>query len=146
MTRPTTVDVSLGSDDALRLWCNGDLVLDENVRRGVAPDQNRATLGLRAGSNTVLLKIVNDGGPGGMYFRMIRSGPPDDVLAEVRAKLAEGRTTIAIAHRLSTAARADRVLLLDGGRLVEDGHHDDLLAAGGPYAALYDAWLTATAT
>ena len=74
-----------------------------------------------------------------------------DALTEVRtsralSKLAEGRTTIAIAHRLSTAARSDRVLLLDGGRLVEDGHHDDLVAADGPYAALYDAWLTATAT
>ena len=74
-----------------------------------------------------------------------------DALTEVRtsralSKLAEGRTTIAITHRLSTAARSDRVLLLDGGRLVEDGHHDDLVAADGPYAALYDAWLTATAT
>ena len=74
-----------------------------------------------------------------------------DALTEVRtsralARLAEGRTTIAIAHRLSTAARADRVLVLDGGRLVEDGHHDDLVAAGGLYTRLYDAWLAATAT
>ncbi len=72
-----------------------------------------------------------------------------DALTEVRIaraldKLAIGRTTIAIAHRLSTAARADRVLVLDHGRLVEDGHHADLLAAGGVYARMYDAWLTAT--
>jgi ATP-binding cassette subfamily B protein len=60
--------------------------------------------------------------------------------------LAEGRTTIAIAHRLSTAARADRVLVLDHGRLVEDGHHDELLAGDGPYRRLYDAWLAATTT
>ena len=56
-----------------------------------------------------------------------------DALTEVRISralthLAEGRTTIAIAHRLSTAARADRVLVLDDGRLVEDGHHDELVA------------------
>ena len=74
-----------------------------------------------------------------------------DALTEVRtsralSRLAETRTTIAIAHRLSTAARADRVLVLDHGVLMEDGHHDDLLLAGGPYARLYDAWLAATAT
>ncbi|MDQ3469522.1 MAG: ABC transporter ATP-binding protein/permease [Actinomycetota bacterium] len=74
-----------------------------------------------------------------------------DALTEVRIsralnRLAEGRTTIAIAHRLSTAARADRVLVLHDGRLVEDGAHADLLAAGGTYARLYDAWMAATAT
>lgn len=74
-----------------------------------------------------------------------------DALTEVRTshaleKLAVGRTTIAIAHRLSTAARADRVLVLENGRLVEDGHHDELLAAGGTYARLFDAWLSATST
>ncbi len=74
-----------------------------------------------------------------------------DALTEVRTshaleKLAAGRTTIAIAHRLSTAARADRVLVLEDGRLVEDGHHDELLAAGGTYARLFDAWLSATST
>ena len=74
-----------------------------------------------------------------------------DALTEVRTSralqhLAEGRTTIAIAHRLSTAARADRVLVLDHGRLVEDGHHDELLTADGPYRRLYDAWLAATST
>lgn len=74
-----------------------------------------------------------------------------DALTEVRisralSKLAVGRTTIAIAHRLSTAARADRVLVLDDGRLVEDGHHDELVLAGGVYTRLYEAWLSATAT
>lgn len=74
-----------------------------------------------------------------------------DALTEVRTSralhhLAQGRTTIAIAHRLSTAARADRVLVLDHGVLVEDGHHHDLVQAGGTYARLYDAWLAATST
>jgi ABC-type multidrug transport system fused ATPase/permease subunit len=73
-----------------------------------------------------------------------------DALTEVRmsralSHLAEGRTTIAIAHRLSTAVRADRVLVLHDGRLVEDGPHDELIRAGGTYSRLYDAWIASTA-
>ena len=69
-----------------------------------------------------------------------------DALTEVRIgrlleKMSTGRTTIAIAHRLSTAARADRILVLDQGVLVEDGHHDDLVRRGGTYATMYAAWL-----
>ena len=72
-----------------------------------------------------------------------------DALTEVRIAraldhLAASRTTIAIAHRLSTAARADRVLVLADGELVEDGHHDVLVGAGGVYASLYDAWVEST--
>ncbi len=74
-----------------------------------------------------------------------------DALTEVRLtraldKLASGRTTISIAHRLSTAARADRVLVLDHGRLVQDGPHLELLEQPGPYARMYEAWVAATAT
>lgn len=74
-----------------------------------------------------------------------------DPLTEVRIgraleRLSSGRTTIAIAHRLSTAARAERVLVMDHGRLVEDGPHDRLLAQGGVYSRLYAHWLDATAS
>ncbi|HUR78190.1 MAG TPA: ABC transporter ATP-binding protein [Acidimicrobiales bacterium] len=56
-------------------------------------------------------------------------------------RLMEGRTVIVIAHRLTTAERADRVAVCDEGRLVELGTHDELLAKGGAYAALYAAWI-----
>ena len=72
-----------------------------------------------------------------------------DALTEVRLsraldRLSAGRTTIAIAHRLSTAARADRVLVFEAGELVEDGVHGNLLNNGGIYAGLHDAWISAT--
>ncbi len=74
-----------------------------------------------------------------------------DALTEVRLaralqRLATGRTTISIAHRLSTAARADRVIVLAAGKVVEDGSHEMLMARGGEYRRMYDSWLAATNT
>ncbi len=56
-------------------------------------------------------------------------------------RLAEGRTTISVAHRLSTAEQADLVLVFDAGELVEHGSHGELVARGGRYAELYRSWL-----
>jgi ATP-binding cassette subfamily B protein len=85
--------------------------------------------------------------------RTILKGPPVLVLDEATSALdsftekeiqdaldrvSEGRTTLVIAHRLSTVVNADEIIVLDKGRIVERGHHRDLLAANGVYAAMWN--------
>jgi ATP-binding cassette subfamily B protein len=85
--------------------------------------------------------------------RTILKGPPILILDEATSALdshtekeiqdaldlvAKDRTTLVIAHRLSTIVGADRILVLDGGRLVEQGTHGELLARGGLYASLWN--------
>ena len=74
-----------------------------------------------------------------------------DLLSERQVEVAldvllEGRTAILIAHRLSTAIRADRIVVVDDGGIVEQGPHRELVRAGGPYAALFAAWAAGSET
>ncbi len=65
----------------------------------------------------------------------------EQMLSMAFDRLAADRTTVAIAHRLSTAERADLILVMDDGRLVEQGTHGELLARRGRYAALHASWV-----
>jgi ATP-binding cassette subfamily B protein len=64
----------------------------------------------------------------------------ESLVQAAQEKLFAGRTTVVIAHRLTTIARASRVLVFDHGELVEQGTHDELLALGGRYKAVYDTY------
>ncbi|MGY1744488.1 ABC transporter ATP-binding protein [Blastococcus sp. SYSU D00695] len=87
--------------------------------------------------------------------RLVLADPPVAVLDEATAEAGSsgardleegafaataGRTTLVVAHRLTQAVRADRVVVLAAGRVVEEGSHADLVAAGGRYATLWAAW------
>ncbi|KAF3469473.1 ABC transporter ATP-binding protein [Streptomyces sp. Tu 3180] len=87
--------------------------------------------------------------------RLVLADPPIAILDEATAdagsagarvletaalRALEGRTGLVVAHRLPQAATADRVVVLDGGRVVETGTHEELVAAGGRYAELWAAW------
>ena len=65
----------------------------------------------------------------------------ESLIQKALASLMEGRTTFVIAHRLSTVRRADLILVMDGGRIVESGTHLELLAQGGRYREIYDLQL-----
>ena len=65
-------------------------------------------------------------------------------IAQALARLAAGRTSVAIAHRLSTAEAADLVVVVDAGRIVESGPHSTLVTRGGVYARMHASWVSQT--
>ncbi len=73
------LEVSMGSDDGMQLFLNGEMVFENRIDRGAVPDQEKVTLSLVQGLNTVVMKIINTGGTGGMYWSQ---RPPLDELSE----------------------------------------------------------------
>ena len=68
--------------------------------------------------------------------------PGTEAIVESAIRTAtEGRTSIVIAHRLSTAEHAERILVVNDGRIIEDGSHAELVSAGNYYTSLYDRWI-----
>ena len=106
----------------------GEITVEE---RPCPPGEPPGTSGVRGG-------VPRSGGltPGNGQL----DGFERDIQAALET-LIKGRTTIAIAHRLSTLRRADRLVVIERGRVVEVGKHDELLGAGGLYARLHRAQL-----
>jgi putative ABC transport system ATP-binding protein len=97
----------------------------------------------------VALARAELGGPGLLVLDEATSAvdaETERALAGALARVSRGRTTVSIAHRLSTAEHADRVLVFDAGRIVESGSHEELVAAEGVYARLYGSWTANTRT
>src|SRR5439155_804192 len=69
-------------------------------------------------------------------FASVDASKEEEIVGNLRA-LAQGRTVLLMTHRLRAAQLADRVVVLDAGRVVEQGRHEDLVAAGGLYARLW---------
>ncbi|MCH2111381.1 MAG: PSD1 and planctomycete cytochrome C domain-containing protein [Planctomycetes bacterium] len=71
------LEISLGSDDGIQVFLDGTMVFENRINRGAAPNQDKVILDLTPGIHTVVLKIVNTGGPGGYYWKQLEH---EDVL------------------------------------------------------------------
>ncbi|KAG8526102.1 uncharacterized protein KY384_000095 [Bacidia gigantensis] len=120
--RETLLTLSLGSDDAIKVWLNGESALANKVTRAVAPDQERVTVRLHSGENCLLIKIVNGGGIGGFYFKAVGAGLPENVLAIMKTRpemRSEGAAKQLRAYFLANAPPAAFKALREKQKLLE---------------------------
>ncbi|MFN0207929.1 MAG: PSD1 and planctomycete cytochrome C domain-containing protein [Planctomycetota bacterium] len=119
---PQKLNLSLGSDDSIQVYVNGKEAFAKRVDRGLAPDQDKATIELRAGENIIVLKIVNVGGEAGFYYKPLIEPEilTGDLMAALLPEAARGgelNNRLAIAWKLSASPeyrkRRDTVAALD---------------------------------
>ncbi|WP_031507121.1 ABC transporter ATP-binding protein [Streptomyces megasporus] len=125
---------------AARSVADGDWL--EQLPAGLATQTNEGGRNLSAGQRQlVVLARVMLKDPSILILDEATSNVDPLTEAQVQEGLdavSKDRTTVVVAHRLPTVRRADRIVVVDGGRIVEQGDHHSLLAAGGRYAELYD--------
>ncbi|MYG98793.1 MAG: ABC transporter ATP-binding protein [Acidimicrobiaceae bacterium] len=135
----TAADAAAAIDElGLRGWVEG---LPAGMHTPVGQRGGRLSVGERQLVALVRAQVAD---PGLLILDEATSAvdpETEEALAAAMAHLAVGRTTVSVAHRLSTAERADLVLVFDDGRVVEQGTHRDLVAAGGVYARLHRSWV-----
>jgi ATP-binding cassette subfamily B protein len=134
------------SDEAVRhaLARIGTLERFESLPDGLATDVQTRGVRLSAGERQLVgIARVALADPAVIVLDEATSSldpATEAAVEEALAAVSEGRTVIIIAHRLSTAERADRVVVMDSGRVVETASHDELVAQGERYARLWASW------
>jgi ATP-binding cassette subfamily B protein len=131
------------TDDEVRQACRAAQVLDvvEKLPKGLDTMVGERGYRLSGGEKqriAIARMLLKD--PAVVILDEATSALDTENEAQVQAALAtalEGRTAVVIAHRLSTIVNADQILVIDEGRIVERGRHDDLVDLGGLYADLY---------
>ena len=122
-TRPRELPVSLGSDDTLTVWLNGEKILSENVQRACAPTRPRPMLKLKQGKNQLLLKVCQGDGDWAFYFKAPTAMPPAITWAFEDVSDAVGLG----ANGIGSTVKGDTLTVCD---VNGDGRPDFLYGAG----------------
>ena len=131
VSAPMEMPISLGSDDTLTVWLNGEKLLAENASRAAAPDQNQATLKLKPGKNHLLLKVCNGNGEFAFYFQARTPTVATPTLfADVSDKTGLGLDGV------GGTVKGDRLLIAD---VNADNRPDVLYSAPTPLLAINTA-------